>query len=142
MELSETRVSFFDWIGFCRYLSNIDCKKRNQIEAKNFQNLQWLLKQRFGSVASNYRNNICNLSSHKLSDTENFVLSHGLEFCLPPSNVKREQIFAEFEVLMGQLFHHSSKSKEDLSALKARLNDLAHLFSGSPIDLTDFTMHR
>ena len=43
---------------------------------------------------------------------------------------------------MGQLFHHSSKSEEDLRALKARLNDLAHSFCGSPIDLTDFTMHR
>ena len=43
---------------------------------------------------------------------------------------------------MGQLFHHSSKSKEDLCALKARLNDLAHSFCGSPIDLTDFSMHR
>ena len=42
---------------------------------------------------------------------------------------------------MGQLFYHSSKSKEDLSALKARLNDLAHSFCGFPIDLTDFTMH-
>ena len=135
-------LSFFDWIRFCKYLADIDCKKRNQIEAKNFQNLQWLLKQRFGSVASKYRNNICNLSSRKLCDTENFVLSYGLEFCLPPSNVKREQIFAEFEVLMGQLFHYSSKSKEDFSALKARLNDLAHSFCGSPIDLTDFTMHR
>ena len=43
---------------------------------------------------------------------------------------------------MGQLFHHSSISKEDLSVLKARLNDLAHSFCGSPIDLTDFVMHR
>ena len=32
-------LSFFDWIRFCRYLSDIDRKKRNQIEAKNFQNL-------------------------------------------------------------------------------------------------------
>ena len=68
-------------------------------------------------------------------------MSHGFEFCLPPSNVKREQILAEYEVLMGQLFHHSSNSKEDLRALKARLNDLAHSFCGSAIDLTDFTMH-
>ena len=56
--------------------------------------------------------------------------------------VKRKKIFAEFEVLMGQLFHHSSKSKECLSALKAKLNHLAHAFCGTQIDLTDFTMHR
>ena len=42
---------------------------------------------------------------------------------------------------MGQLFYHSSKSKK-ISALKARLNDLAQPICGSPIDLTDFTMHR
>ena len=77
-----------------------------------------------------------------LSDTEKFVLSHGLDFCLPPTNVKREKIFAEFVVLMGQLFHHSSKSKECLSALKAKLNYLAHAFCGTQIDLSDFTMHR
>ena len=43
---------------------------------------------------------------------------------------------------MGRLFHHSSKSKEDFGHLKARLNDLTRSFCDSPIDLTDFTMHR
>ena len=74
-----------------------------------------------------------------LLDTEKFVLSL---LCLAPTHVKREKIFAEFEVLMGQLFHHSSKSKECLSALKAKLNNLAHAFCGTQVDLTDFTKHR
>ena len=30
---------------------------------------------------SNSGNNICNLSAYVLSDTEKFVLSHGLDFC-------------------------------------------------------------
>ena len=42
-------------------------------------------------------------------------------YYLPPTTVKKEKIFAEFEGLMGQLFHHSGKSKECLSALKAKL---------------------
>ena len=63
-------------------------------------------------------------------------------YYLPPSDIKREKIFAEFEVLMEQLFHHSSKSKESHSALKAKLTDLAHSFCGTPIDMTNFTMHR
>ena len=49
--------------------------------------------------------------------------------------MKREKIFAEFEVLMGQLFHLSSKLKKCLSALKAKLNHLAHAFCGTQIDL-------
>ena len=65
-----------------------------------------------------------------------------IDFCLPPSGIKREKIFAEFEVLIGQLFHHASKSKESHSALKAKLTDLAHSFCGTPIDITNFTTHR
>ena len=134
-------LTFFDWVRFSRYVAEVEERKRNQIKTKPFQTVNWLVKQRFGFV-SNSGNNICNLSTYVLSDTEKFVLSHGLDFCLPPTNVKREKIFAEFEVLMGQLFHHSSKSKECLSALKATLNRLAHVFCGTQIDLTDFTMHR
>ena len=43
---------------------------------------------------------------------------------------------------MGQLFHHTSKSKEGLSALKAKLTDLAHSFCETPIDMSNFYMHR
>ena len=70
------------------------------------------------------------------------MLAYGLDFCLPPSTIHREKIFAEFEVLMGQLFHHTSKSKEGLCALKAKLTDLAHSFCGTPIDMSNFYMHR
>ena len=56
--------------------------------------------------------------------------------------MKHEQIFAEFEVLLGQLFHHTGKSKEELQALKARLSDLPHAYCGTLVDLTGFLMHR
>ena len=47
------------------------------------------------------------------------------------SDIKHEKIFVELEVLMGQLFHHTSKSEESHSALKAKLTDLAHSFCGT-----------
>ena len=69
-------------------------------------------------------------------------MAHGLEFCLPPSKINREEVFAEFEVLIGQLLHHTPKSKESVSALTAKLNNLAHSYCDSPIDWTDFSTHR
>ena len=60
------------------------------------------------------------------------------EFCLPPTNIKREEIFAEFEILFAQLLHHKPKSIDELSLPKAKLNELAHSFCGSPIDVTKF----
>ena len=62
----------------------------------------------------------------------------GLEFCLPPTNIKREEVFAEFEILFARLLHHKPKSIDELSLLKAKLNELAHSFCGSPIDVTKF----
>ena len=80
--------SYFDWIRFCRYLAGIEQRKQNQIEAKHFKNINWQQKQRFGSVSSHSGCRINNLSNYKLSDTEQFVLAHGLDFCLPPDQFK------------------------------------------------------
>ena len=89
-------------------------------------------------MAKPNKDTIINLSNYKLSPTEEFVPSHGLNFCLPPHSVQREEIFAEFEVLIGQLLHHFPLSSEQFSALKARLSDLAHAYCGNPIDIGDF----
>ena len=75
---------------------------------------------------------------YKLSPTEEFVLSRGLNFCLPTHSVQREEIFAEFEVLIGQLFHHVPHCSKQFSALKARLSDLAGAYCGNPVDIGDF----
>ena len=42
---------------------------------------------------------ILNLSGYDLPETESFVLSHGLNFGLPPRYLCKEQIFAKFESL-------------------------------------------
>ena len=86
------------------------------------------------------KKHITNLSDYKLSPTEEFVLSHGLNFCLPPTNPKKEGIFAEFEVLITQLQHHRPQSPEKHSVLKVKLSDLAHAYCGTPVDASDFLM--
>ena len=89
-------------------------------------------------MAKPNKDTIINLSNYKLSPTEEFVLSHGLNFCLPPHSVQREEIFAEFGVLIGQLLYHVPHFSEQFSALKARLSDLAHAYCGNPVDIGDF----
>ena len=88
------------------------------------------------------RKNIRNLSDYSLSDTEKFVLSNGLDFCLPSKSVNREEVFAEFELLYAQRARQKPISAKELSSLKARLSDLAHAYCGTPVDLGDFTMHK
>ena len=92
-------LSFFDTVRFCRYLDIIDESKEAANRKKNDNNLRLLFQQPFGNQASFNQNSIENLSDYKLSDTERFVLSHGLSFYLPPTSVKREEVLAEFEVL-------------------------------------------
>ena len=91
----------------------------------------------FGSDTTRH---ILNLSDYDISDPISFVLSHGLNFGLPPRYLCKEEIFAEFESLWAQLLHHSSV--EQRTPLKVRLADLAHLYCDSTIDSRDFTMHK
>ena len=106
-------LSFFDLVRFCRYLAVTDKQKEDVNQKKNSNNLR-LLFQRFGNQISFQKSNIINLSDYKLSDTEQFVLSHGLSFCLPPTSIKREEVFADFEVLYAQLDHHNLGPKSSL----------------------------
>ena len=135
-------LSFFDLFRFCRYVAIIDDRKERSNRQKNERNLSLLSKHRFGNNASVNTKNIVNLSDYKLSSTEEFVLSHGLNFCLPPTTVKREEVFSEFEVLIAQLQHHTHQSIERRAALTARLSDLAHAYCGNPVDTGDFLMKK
>ena len=93
-------------------------------------------------MLSDKEKHILNLSDYTLSDAEKFVLSNGLDFCLPPKNVNREEVFAEFEILYAQLARQQPISSNELNSLKARLSDLAHAYCGTPVDLGDFNMHK
>ena len=70
------------------------------------------------------------------------MLSHGLNFYIPPTKVKREEVFAEFQVLFGQLQHHTAVSDLSRQKLKAELCDIAHSYCGAPIDKTDYYLQR
>ena len=83
-------LTVFDLLRFCRYLAIIDERKEAANQKKIERNLRLLFQHRFGNKARSNKKTIVNLSDYKLSDTEEFVLSHGLNFCLPPSNGKRE----------------------------------------------------
>ena len=129
---------FFNFIRFCRFIAIIDELKERELSIKTERKLKFLFQQRFGNMAKPNKDTIINLSNYKFSPTEEFVLFHGLNFCLPPHSVQREEIFAEFEVLIGQLLHHVPHFSEQFSALKARLSELAHAYCGNPIDIGHF----
>ena len=45
-------------------------------------------------------------------------------------------------MLIGQLLHHVPYSSEQFSALKTRLNDLAHAHCGNPVNIGDFLISK
>ena len=135
-------LTFFGTIRFCRYLAFLHGRTESKSKIKNERLLFSLIRDCFGSALSENTRHILNLSDDDLSDIESFVLSHDLNFGLPPRYLSNEEIFAEFESLLAQVLHRSASSVEQRTALKARLADLAHLYCDSAIDSCDFTMHK
>ena len=132
-------LSELDRLRFLRHLVQLDRKANAKTREKHDKTIQFLKDKRFGKRGT-ATTNIQNLSSHKLSATEKFVLNHGLNFSIPPVSIKREELFSEFESLAGQLKHHRPTSDEHQERLFARLYDTAHAYSGTPIDDGDFRM--
>ena len=135
-------ISDLDYLKLCKYISSTSLKYRNKQITKDSKYIQSLKQKRFGKLIPSNITNIKNLSKHKLTSTETFVLKHGLKFCTPPTKLQRERIFGEVEVLAGQLEHHVPLSKESKQQLYAKLQDFAHSYCGTPIDLSDFHMHK
>ena len=133
-------LTFFDTIRFCRYLALLDGRTESKSKINNERLLFSLRRDRFSNALCDITRHILNLSVYVLSDTDSFVLSHGLNLGLPPRYLCKEEIFAEFESLWAQLSHHFGRSVKQRAALKAQLADLAHLYCDSTIDLCDFTM--
>ena len=120
----------------------LDERTESKSKIRNERLLVSLTHDRFGSALSDTTRYIFDLSDYVLSDTESFVLSHDLNFGLPPRYLCKEEIFAELESLWAQLLHHSAGSVEQRTALKAQFADFAHLYCDSTIDSRDFTMHK
>ena len=93
----------FDTIRLCRYLAELDERTERKTKSKHDRLIMILRRKRFGTALSDGKKHIQNLSDYVLSDTEEFVLGHGLNFCQPPKTVCKEQLFAEFESLWAQL---------------------------------------
>ena len=134
-------MGFIDFIRFQEYSTTL-FKKNGTKRGEKFDKLVTLLKKRrYGNNNASVET-IKNLSSYKLTDDEQFVLSHGLGFHIPPNKIKREHVLSEFEVLAGQLKHHVPVSAVELNSLKARLTDLAYAYSGTPVASNEFCLHR
>ena len=79
--------------------------------------IDWLKVKRFGSLIKDSSQHVLNKSDYKLSDMESFALAHGFNFGIPNQNIKREYIFAEFELLYAQLSTHQAMSNEAVRRL-------------------------
>ena len=135
-------LTYVDFMRFMRHSTSRVRKIKADKEAKYDKLVSLLHRNRFGDSIAPSSKNIMNLSSYSLTPDEEFVLSHGLNFNVPPTNVRREDILAEFEILAGQLKHHSAKSEVELRCFNRRLADTAYAYSGSVIDKSDFAMRK
>ena len=131
-----------DKLRFLKHLVMLDRNKKKATLLKQDKTILFLKEKRFGKRIAAKQENIQNFSSYKLSTTESFVLSHGLQFSVAPNKLKRELVFSEFESLACQLKHHTHTSKEDLERLQAKLYDSAHAICGTPVDYGDFRMQK
>ena len=91
--IADSFLSFFDRIRFCRYLSILDEQTKRKTNNQQLCQLASLISKRFGNASSDTEQHILNLSEYELSYLEQFVLSRGLSFGLPPKPVSKEQTF-------------------------------------------------
>ena len=84
---------------FCRYLALVDKRTKSKWKNKNERLFALLRCDHFGNALSDTTRHVLNLSDDVLSDTESFVLLHGLNFGLPLRHLCNKEIFAKFESL-------------------------------------------
>ena len=76
-------LSMFDTIRLCRYLAELDERTERKTKSKHDRLIMILRRKRFGTALSDGKKHIQKLSDYALANTEEFVLGHGLNFCLP-----------------------------------------------------------
>ena len=135
-------LSDLDKLRFLRHLLSIDRKEKKRKTMHYDSKVAFLKGKRFGKFNQFNSPNVINMSSYTLSESESFVLSHGLKFAIPPRVIKRENVFSEFEVLAGQLNHHTPSTARDFERLRAKLCDVSYSYCGTPLDLSDFRMYK
>ena len=131
-----------DYVRLMRFSAQVEARNHRRTTDKHAKSIQFLKRKRFGISVASSLNNITNLSSYRLSPTEEFVLKHGLKFCVPPTKVHREELLSEFELMVKQLDRHTACSRTEKQRLHTKLMDSAYSYSGTPIDDGEFRMHR
>lgn len=86
---------------------------------RNKNYLNSLVAGRFGVDNENLNKQIFNFSN--VTEIEQMVHSCELDFCIPPSKIRKEQIFSEFELMYSQLNQHIPFSAAKISVIEARL---------------------
>ena len=69
-----------------------------------------------------------NLSSYMLSKREKYLLSFGLDFCLPRFNINFHHYFLQFEKLYKNITQHQSYSNRNNSEFLNRLRNIAYSY--------------
>ena len=133
-----TILSFFDRLRFKRHLSLVMERDHSWLLSINDKKIRYLIFKKFSFSYPNVSKVVLNLSSVEFSHLELTILAHGLDHCIPSSIVKHKEIYSKFEVLFAQLWRLQPVSTDLVSDLKARLNDLAHTYAGTPVSSWEY----
>ena len=109
--------SFAIFMKYCLYLCN-KTKVATRVKVSMFTN-------EFPHYDADYDsklvNNITNLSTYHLSETEKFALKFGLKFCIPPRKINATHLKAQFESLYNQLCDLTAIGPLNDALLRSRL---------------------
>ena len=133
------KLSFFDWLRFCKFINGTSSVQRNRLVEKKKRTFEWLNTTQNGELHLQHEN-IVNLADIVLTDAEKDVLCRGLKFGIPPS-IHKESIYAEFELAWQQIAKTKLPKDNELEC-KATLSSLAHRFANSRMDRTGFRLNR
>lgn len=121
-------------IEFCRFMkfSTSVLQRTRASEERKFQGI-------IASVVPCYDNtdldkHIVNLSSYTLSIVEKQALRWGLDFCVPPSDVKRIPVEAEIESAFQQICDLKPTNADEVSSFKNSLVHMSNLYRRMPIE--------
>lgn len=98
-----------------------------------------MIRQRYGHIDSP-ASHVTNLSSYQLSAVEIDVLSRGTKFGIPPSELKKKDLFLEFEIFWSPLEKFEPRDIKAMPGLKSKLSSFAHTYSECKVDSNEFSL--
>ena len=119
---------------FLRLVSSIHKNSIGKLTARRISKVAYLIKMCFGHIKEPSTDGVVfNLFTFRPTEFESLILAHGLDFCVPFRMPDREKVFADIEVLCSRLARLKPSSYLASSDFKAKLNSLAHTFSGMSV---------